>query len=366
MLGKLISKFPNADEAHLAALADVWAVEHDRVIRRMIDISGKECTALPSEVRHEALFEMAKLILFLEDKIIEKKLSKKSIDEFAPALERRWLDSPECEQRIENTAQIMAERIWNRFVSKWWKKHPVITGSSKPMKTRKFVKGGVDGVRRQHYSPHFSNKHWTDDKIKVRIYSRALDGGVKYEDKPVKSWGRSDFLYSQRLELLFGAIETDAGQPYKYLLDMIPFSEDDRRHWIAFLIAQLFRTPSFILGYLPKLRNIIQRDGFSYPMDVAGLRRVYETLFTNNQIFSDFYKLICGHEWTIWTAPTGHGFLRADTPVIVTGLLANRSWQLLYTQWLQVSALYRALLCARFRPWQFLEYASLMRLRFEG
>ena len=76
-------------------------------------------------------------------------------------------------------------------------------------------------------------------------------------------------------------IEGDAEIPYRKLLEVVPFSETDRRHWVAFLAAQMFRTPWFLVQSLAGLRDIVATRDISYPTDVASLRRAHETMFTN-------------------------------------------------------------------------------------
>jgi hypothetical protein len=133
------------------------------------------------------------------------------------------------------------------------------------------------------------------------------------------------------LESLFSAIESDAGVPYQKLLDMVPFSEDDRRHWVAFLIAQLLRTPSFILKSHQGLKQIIEREGIAYGTDAASLRRAHETLFTNHQVFDIFYRRICGHEWSLLSVDSDQGaFIRGDVPVVIHGSDELRTWKLMY------------------------------------
>lgn len=331
MLGKLESRFPNVDANRIATLAEVWDSELDRVIRRMLEISENSCASIPMEAKHEAVFEMAKLVNFIANKILEKKLSSEKIEDIDLDQERSWLDSDKCAERIENTAKLFAEHVWIKFLHEWWRKHPLATTSAPRSVRRKFAKVGSGGVRRQHFSPKFSNKYWASQNNTVRIYTRALDGTVKMEETPLTEWGREDFIYTQSLESLFGAIESDAGVPYKKLLNMVPFSEEDRMHWVAFLIAQLFRTPSFILSNLQNLKKIIKRDGIDYATDTASLRKAYETLFTNNQVFDSFYRLICGREWSMWSASTGGGgFVRGDVPAIVDGSVENQTWKLIY------------------------------------
>lgn len=330
ILSKLQSKFPDADQARLIELSEIWEQEMDRIIQRMLDISAESCTALPAEAKHLAVFEMAQLVNFLSGKIVEKKLEKSTIEQVDVDQERAWLDSEECSDRVETTARNFAENIWMQFVDEWWEKYPAVSSADKKAKRRKFAKYRT-GVRRQHFSPKQSNKHWADEKNKVRIYRPALDGSVRSELRPMAEWSREEFIYSQSLESLFAAIESDAGSPYKKLLNMVPFCEDDRKHWVAFLIAQIFRTPSFIIRNLDALRGIIERDRLAYATDTASLRRAYETLFINNKVFDTFYRTICGHEWSLWSAaPEDGAFLRGDVPVVIDGSDNDHNWRLIY------------------------------------
>jgi hypothetical protein len=331
MLPKLQSKFPGAGFARISTLSDIWDVELDRIITRMLELSAESCPTLPLETKHEAVVELAKLISFIADEMIEKKVANSDIKDIDLDKERAWLKSDKCAERVENTAKVLAENVWIRFLNEWWSKHPVASSSERKVKRRKFARICKDGVRRQHFSPKFSNRYWADGQSKVRIYSPSLDGSVTSEVRPMGEWAREDYIYSQSLESLFAAIETDAGVPYKKLLDMVPFSEDDRRHWVAFLIAQLFRTPSYIVRHLWGLKNIIQRDGIAYDTDTASLRRAYETLFTNDQVFDMFYRKICGHEWSLFSAGSDKGvFIRGDVPVVIGGSDEGKNWRLIY------------------------------------
>jgi hypothetical protein len=96
----------------------------------------------------------------------------------------------------------------------------------------------------------------------------------------------------QALERHFGLIEGDAEAPYRKLLEIVPFSETDRRHWVAFLAAQMFRTPWFLVQSLAGLRDIIAARDVWYPADIASLRRVHETMFTNPDVFTMVYRLV--------------------------------------------------------------------------
>lgn len=327
----LRSKFPTTDVSLISALSEIWDIELDRIILRMLDISSESCATIPLEAKHEAVFEMAKLASYIAELIIEKKLAGSNLEEINPDLERAWLDTQECADRIENTATLFAQNVWIKFLNDWWKKHPIASSSKPSPAHSKFAKISHEGVRRQHFSPKFSNRYWADGGNDIRIYSRALHGSVSSVVRPMGIWAREDFIYSQSLEALLSEIESDAGTPYKKLLNMVPFGEEDRRHWVAFLTSQLLRTPWFILRHLRDLRSIIERNGIAYSTHTASLRRAHATLFTNNKVFDTFYRMICEREWTILSSRSNEGaFIRGDVPVVIGGSIKRKTWQLIY------------------------------------
>jgi hypothetical protein len=139
MFERLPTTFPNCDSKHLDALAAVWTREATLVISRMFEIYAEtEIVRRPIEVRHEAAFELAKLTLWLEDRMIEKKTAALPIDQISPEAEAQFITSPVGIQRIDNTARIMADRIWKPLCSKWWERYPAI-----PAVPRKKVVRGV-------------------------------------------------------------------------------------------------------------------------------------------------------------------------------------------------------------------------------
>lgn len=335
ILDRLSEKFPSADQQHLTALAEVWSEELDLIIGRMLSICRAEVgTVIPIEVRHEAIFKLANLQLWLQDRLIEKKTAAGPIGEIDPDGERAALSTKGIQERIENTARIGAESVWKPTLNEWGRRFPLILTASHQTKKRRLTRitdSSSPGVRKQHYSPVFSNRYWASGpNNRVRIYSRGLDLQIQHRDEGYKKWACEPFIYSQSLERYFSLVECDAKIPYSKLLQTIPLSEGDRRQWIAFLVVQLFRTPSFLLKNLPTMRAVIESRGMNYPTDTAALRRLYETLFTNDDVFAWFYRLIVGRRWEMWNSPTESQFVRADNPVVINGSVTSDTWQLVY------------------------------------
>lgn len=318
MFERLSTRFPDCDPKHLDAIAAVWTREAELVIMRMFEIYAEtEIMRLPIQVRHEAAFELAKLSLWLEDRMIEKKTAAVPIDQIVPDAEVRSMTSPGGVERVDNTARILADRIWKPLCAKWWERFPAIQAPPK----NAIVSGlpsDASGVKNQHFSPVFSNRRWAGADGAVREYALGLDGRIVARRIGYRKWGREPFIYSQALERHFGLIEGDAEPPYRKLLEVVPFSESDRRHWVAFLAAQMFRTPWFLVQSLAGLRDIIAIRDISYPTDVASLRRAHETMFTNPDVFTMVYRLVVDRRWEIWKAPAGSQFVRSDHPVVTS------------------------------------------------
>ena len=129
---------------------------------------------------------------------------------------------------------------------------------------------------------------------------------------------------------MFQLIESDAQASYAKLLDMAPLNAEERRCWIGFLLAQMLRTPSFMLRILPALKQYIEAEEIAYSSDTSSLRAAYETLFTNNDLYAEFYRLITAGRWELWTAPLDACFIRGDNPVVVHGSTAHGTFPLLY------------------------------------
>ncbi len=329
MLETLRSKFPDADPDHVALLADVWSAEASKIVDRMLRITAaRGVKSLPARARPEAIFELAKLGAWLDGQIIEAKTAQVPIEVIDPEAERNALKSPHIQDRIENTASILAEHIWLRLCERWWERFPAIAQEGAESVKRIGQHPQPSGTRRMHYSPAFSNKHWASAG-KLRVYTLGVDGTVRSKDVPARSWGRESFLYSQELEHWFSLVEGDAGEPYKKLLDMVPLNEDETKRWVAYLAVQWMRTPAFILRMLRKVSRFVTEQSLDFPTDTGSLRRAYETLFSNNRMYAEVYRRLVGRRWEMWRTAPDPGFIRPDEVILVTSG-GGRSWRLVY------------------------------------
>ena len=329
MLETLRDQFPHEDPVHLAALGDIWSVEVSKIVDRMLSITmNRAGRSLPTEARPEATFQLANLVLMLEGLVVKTKTARTPIRTIDAEAERDALRSPLIQDRIENTAAIFAEHVWLPLCERWWKRSPMIQPESPRSVKRIPTHPTHDGTRRQHFSPAFSNKYWASAG-KLRVYTLAVDGTVRSNDVPARSWGRESFLYSQGLEHLLSLVEGDAAGPYKKLLQMVPLNEGETKRWVAYLAVQCIRTPAFILRLLPRVGRFVAEQGLGFPTNTGHLRRAYETLFSNDTVFAEMHQRLVGRRWEMWSTVLNPGFVRPDEPVLITSAVGG-GWRLIY------------------------------------
>ena len=127
MLETLRDQFPDADPVHLAALGDIWSVEVSKIVERMLRIAkDRGVSGLPVLARPEASFQLANLVLMLQGQVIKRKTARTSIQTIDAEAERDALTSPLIQDRIENTAIILAEHVWLPLCNRWWNRFPMI------------------------------------------------------------------------------------------------------------------------------------------------------------------------------------------------------------------------------------------------
>jgi hypothetical protein len=323
-------------EAKLRAVAEVWTGEVDRIIGLMLsytkDVRNRPCS--PS-AREEAIYELARLMLWLCDLVVKKKLEERALNELDPEKEKAFASSAIGGERIESTARMLADNIWIKKYDHWHRHTNKIVDTENsggrlrrkkvfdPIKEKQFT-------RENHYSPSFSNKYWADATGTIIVYSRNVDGSLEGQPKPFTRWGYESYLYPQWLEAYLSRIESDAKNSYDKLLKTIPLSQDERQRWVTFLITQSIRTPSFIEELLPGLKKIIETRQLDYPTHPEYLVRAFASLFQNDEFYAYAYRSITVREWLILRAAEGSSFIKPDRSAVRDGGEEDNSWTLLY------------------------------------
>lgn len=283
-----------ADSGKPTAIAKVWADEINEIITLVFEYT-EEARGHPRYLsfRSEAIFELAKLSLFLTRRVIDVKLADKSVEDLDPAGERAALFSAVGRERIENTARVIAEHFWIERYGRWQQRAiPIIDMGKERARTRRRVRlwtpetGHLQVTQKMHYSPDFTNRYWCDANGMIRIFSLKVDGGVRSRIRPYGTWGYEYYLYPQWLEDYFSRIESQAESSYRKLVEFLPLTDQERRNWITFLIVQFIRTPSFILNMMSGLKELIKVNQWAYPTHPESLVRAYTILFQNDQLYA--------------------------------------------------------------------------------
>lgn len=334
---RLRERRPEINEQEARAIASIWAEEQDLIISRMFEISEEQVgIGLHVEARTAAIFELSKLLIALTEQAVEKKLDGgMASDPLTAESEQAMMNSEHGKERIENTARILAEHIWNKLMARWRERWPLIVDPTDSKASRKIgrqisAQHQAPVVRDNHFSPVFSNKQWANANGRVRRYYRTGSGAIGSRDTGPKGWGYEKFLYSHRLEQYLQLVDSDGAESCRKILHTEPLTDLDKRRWIAFLIVQMLRTPGFMYETTEHLKSILPRIAPDYPSTPGALKAAYETMFTNNDLYARFHRQIGPLSWSVLVAPNGIGFIRPDTTIVTHGNPATHQWQVIY------------------------------------
>lgn len=323
---------PGMDVARMQGLASIWSATSERIIQRTLDLGQVEVgQGLHIETRPQAIYELARLMLFLNGKILDHRQKHQALADCDPDEERAFFQSEAGEAMIEGTARNLADGAWKPLLERWRAYRPLIERPSPKHSPGRIQKTSEPHRRRMHFVPQFSTKPWADEKTgKFDVHTLGLDGELRTKHGTAKVWGAIDYLYTQTLEARLGEIERDGRGPFRKLAGTIPLTDLERRFWIAFLISQLIRTPREMKRIMAGTKAFIANSRTAYPTDPAHLGRAFETLFTANEFYARFHTLIMGRAWRIVCAAPEASFLKADNPVALSGSTKTSNWSLVF------------------------------------
>ncbi|WP_167392238.1 DUF4238 domain-containing protein [Mesorhizobium sophorae] len=295
---------PDLSVAVIDPLAHVWDEVVHRIVGEMLTFGEHDQSLLHINIREEMVLELARLQLWLGERIVEKRIATGQALAFVdPERERQDCLGPAGAAMITATAKLAYEHIWKRSMEMRWKpkSQKAMEKDANPPRPKLSVKP----VGKNHFIPRwFIRDHWAVGG-KVLRWRRTNDGW-KSAPRGFGEWGFRQKLYSDRLEAYFSLIEGDAKEPVQMLLDTRPLNGPQRESLVGFLVIQMLRNPYFIDAVRVDIAPTLAEHGFAGDLEMAS--KAYEAIYQNNE----FYNLLAHPVmWSRWA------LVRTRSPLFV-------------------------------------------------
>lgn len=293
-----MKRYPEADAKKVSALSELWDQVLHRIIEKMIELSSPKMTELHINLREEMALELAMLQLSLGEKIINERLGNQFPNDINVEVELKAYFGESGVERINNTAKILAEHIWLKKYNERWK--PKSLAAIRKEKSPKKVKLAIEPKEDDHFIPKsFIKRYWSENG-KIRRYKIDPQGRFIFNLISFGQWGFIKNLYSDRLEAYFGLIEGDAVQPISMLLNVKPLNRPQKEALIGFIVIQRLRNPIFIETLINKMVPIVEDYvGKAKSTDSEYMRKVYETLYEDNEFYDRIARPIIKNQWVV-------------------------------------------------------------------
>lgn len=305
--GILSRLFPDAEEHDLERLSVIWDEVINQIIERMIELSKPYIDDLHINLREEMVLELAKLQIFIGEKVVNERVAGRSLDQISEDQERDLCLNERGIERIENTAHILSENVWIKRYNQRWKPKTIATlqKEKSPKKTRLSVKKVDDA----HFIPKsFIRRYWSKNG-KVYRYIKTETGSFEASIISYGQWGYLRGLYSDKLEAYFGLVEGDAVRPIEMLLKVEPLNRPQKEALVGFIVIQRLRNPIFMSSLIDHMRPIVKDIvGREQSNDQVYMRSVYETLYEDNEFYDRVVHPVFENRWVV---------VRSDTPDFV-------------------------------------------------
>ena len=257
-------------------------------------LSLEDASPLHINIREEMVLEIAKLQLWLGERVVEKRVDGRMIEAINPMVERGDCLGPNGAAIITGTAQMAYEHIWKRRMEERWK--PKSAKAIERDKSPRAATLAIKPVGKNHFIPRwFIRDNWAVDG-KVLRWRRAGEGWTSAR-RGFGEWGYRHNLYSDRLEAYFSLLEGDAKLPIEMLLDTRPLNGPQCDALIGFLVIQILRNPSFIEALQRGIAPVIAAEG--YADDPKMPSKAYETIYQNNELYDRFARPLKWSRWAI-------------------------------------------------------------------
>lgn len=296
---EIVKRFPNADEKDVIALGTIWDEVAHHIINEMLALSLEDAAPLHINIREDMVLELAQILLWLSERIIERRTDGCELSDIDPVEERKACLGPEGAETITGTAHLAYEHIWKRRMDERWK--PKSAKATEREENPRSATLAIKPVGKNHFIPRwFIRDLWAVDGKVLRW--RRTEAGWTSARRGFGEWGYRHNLYSDWLEAYFALLEGDAKRPIEMLLDARPLNCPQRESFVGFLVVQMFRNPFFIEAVQQGTAPVIAREGYAGDPNMA--TRAFESMFRNNNLYDQVARPVMWSRWAIVKSAT--------------------------------------------------------------
>lgn len=294
----LLKLHPETNPTRASALAEIWDQVIHLIIEKMIAISAPITTELHIDLREEIIFELAKLQMFLSEKVVNERLAKQMPNDINIEDERADCLGSLGFKKINNDAKMASELVWLKKYHDRWK--PKTISALQKEKNPKNITLKIEPKETNHFIPKsFIKRYWSKGG-KIQRYKLNSKGVFESKSLSFGQWGFIKNLYSDRMEAYFGLIEGDAAKPISMLLNVEPLNRPQKEALIGFIVVQRLRNPFFINTLRKKMVPVVEEHvGREKSTDDEYMRKVYETLYSNNSFYDKLARPILKNKWVV-------------------------------------------------------------------
>ena len=303
----ILKRSPDSLAFDVAKVSAIWDEVVTLIIQKMIEYSVKKFAAIHINLREEMALELAKLTLFISEKVVEDRLQGRLLNNVDETAEHNFCFNHDGLKKIEQTALNLANSVWLKiYKERWEKKSEAFLDKEKNPKTKKITPKPVED---NHFIPKsFIRRYWSSGQY-IFKFCIAANGEVQKEKIGLGQWGFAKNLYSDHLEAYLGFLEGDAVRPMEMLLNVEPLNRPQRESLLGFIVIQKLRNPQFMDVLKRQMTPIVASttDG-GKELDKEYMRSVYETLYHQNDFYDKLARPILYSKWVI---------VRAEKPIFV-------------------------------------------------
>lgn len=283
------------DAEHIVhPLATIWDEVVHRVTLELMGLVTHADAELHIDIREEMILELARLQIWLGERVVEQRIDSRPLSTIIPDVEREACLGPKGADKICGTARMAYDHVWKKITDERWK--PKSAKAHKRARNPRQAKLAVKPVAKNHFIPRwFLKDNWATDDL-LRRWRRTRKGWTS-SPRNFGKWGFRHALYSDQLEAYFALLEGDAKRPIEMLLGTRPLNGPQREAFVGFLIIQMLRNPHLIEAIEKGIAPLIAKGGHDDAPKMA--RQAYETLFQNNELYDRFAQPIMQSRWAI-------------------------------------------------------------------